>query len=111
MIGDLFVCSSQWQEPLARVHYEAMGTGLPIITTNRGGNAEIFDHLVNGFIIDDYTNPDAFAQAISYIFTNEDKAIEMARSGRKFVEQNFGFEHVANRLENLYLEAQNKRKK
>ena len=111
LIGDLFVCSSQWQEPLARVHYEAMGTGLPIITTNRGGNAEIFDHLVNGFIIDDYTNPEAFAQAISYIFTNEDKAMEMARSGRKFVEQNFGFEHVANRLENLYLEAQNKRKK
>lgn len=34
-MSDLFVCSSQWQEPLARVHYEAMAAGLPIITSNR----------------------------------------------------------------------------
>lgn len=40
-MGDIFVCASQWNEPLARVHYEAMAAGLPIITTNRGGNAEV----------------------------------------------------------------------
>lgn len=40
-MGDVFVCASQWNEPLARVHYEAMAAGLPIITTNRGGNAEV----------------------------------------------------------------------
>ena len=32
--ADVFVCPSQWQEPLARVHYEAMASGLPIITTH-----------------------------------------------------------------------------
>ena len=37
-LGDIFVCASQWEEPLARVHYEAMAAGLPIITTDRGGN-------------------------------------------------------------------------
>jgi len=37
----IFVCASQWNEPLARIHYEAMAAGLPIITTDRGGNAEI----------------------------------------------------------------------
>ncbi len=35
LVGDLFVCSSVWQEPLARVHYEAMGLdcqlSLPIV--------------------------------------------------------------------------------
>ena len=41
-IGDVFVNMSQWKEPLARVHYEAMAAGLPIITTNRGGNAEAY---------------------------------------------------------------------
>ena len=40
-MGDVFVCASQWNEPLARVHYEAMAAGIPIITTNRGGNAEV----------------------------------------------------------------------
>jgi len=103
LIGDIFVCSSQWQEPLARVHYEAMGTGLPIITTNRGGNTEIIKQFTNGIVIDDYTNPEAFADSISFLLSNERKADELARAGRAFVETNFGFEHVAIRLENLYL--------
>ena len=59
-MGDLFVCSSQWNEPLARVHYEAMAAGIPIITTNRGGNAEVMNQGKNGIIIDDYDQPKAF---------------------------------------------------
>ncbi|HYG57336.1 MAG TPA: glycosyltransferase family 4 protein, partial [Symbiobacteriaceae bacterium] len=46
--GDLFVCASQWEEPLARVHYEAMATGLPIVTTGRGGNTEVMEEGGNG---------------------------------------------------------------
>ncbi|MCY8887189.1 glycosyltransferase, partial [Bacillus spizizenii] len=38
LMADVFVCSSQWNEPLARVNYEAMAAGTPLITTNRGGN-------------------------------------------------------------------------
>lgn len=105
LIGDLFVCSSQWQEPLARVHYEAMGAGLPIITTNRGGNAEIISHLGNGIVIDDYSNPEAFADAIAFLFSNKQEADSLAKAGREFVESNFGFEHVAKRLEGLYISA------
>lgn len=43
-MADAFVCSSQWQEPLARVHYEAMAAGVPIITSRRGGNPEVIEH-------------------------------------------------------------------
>lgn len=103
LTGDIFVCSSQWQEPLARVHYEAMGTGLPVITTNRGGNPEIIKHLDNGIVIDDCENPEAFAEAISYLLTNPQEADRLAKAGRALTEENFGFEHVAERLENLYL--------
>ncbi|WP_235179019.1 glycosyltransferase family 4 protein [Bacillus cihuensis] len=102
LVGDVFVCSSQWQEPLARVHYEAMGAGLPIITTNRGGNAEIIKHLENGIVIDDYTNSESFADAITYLLSNEKVADSIARTGRLFVESNYGFEHVSQRLEHLY---------
>jgi spore coat protein SA len=42
-IGDIFVCPSQWREPLARVHYEAMAAGLPIITYEQGGNKEVVE--------------------------------------------------------------------
>ncbi|MFD0676135.1 MULTISPECIES: glycosyltransferase family 4 protein [unclassified Paenibacillus] len=105
LIGDIFVCSSQWQEPLARVHYEAMGAGIPVITTNRGGNAEIIEHCKNGILIEDYTNPLAFANAISWLLSNPAEALSIALQGRLFVESNFGFEHAARRLENLYLRA------
>jgi glycosyltransferase involved in cell wall biosynthesis len=110
LLGDIFVCSSQWQEPLARVHYEAMGTGLPVITTNRGGNPEILDHLKNGILIEDYTNPEAFANAISFLLSNKQEADTIAKSGRSFVEKNFGFEHVTKRLENLYLASMKRNK-
>jgi glycosyltransferase involved in cell wall biosynthesis len=105
LMGDVFVCSSQWHEPLARVHYEAMAAGTPVITTNRGGNAEVISHLQNGFVIDDYKNPYAFSEAIHYMFANKEKAEEMAINGRKLVEEKFQFEHVANRLESVYAEA------
>lgn len=111
LLGDVFVCSSQWQEPLARVHYEAMGAGLPVITTNRGGNAEIVQHEVNGMVIQDVQNPQAFADAISFLLSNPAVAAKLARAGRDMVEQNFGFEHVAERLESLYMKAIRRRKK
>jgi len=110
LIGDIFVCSSQWQEPLARVHYEAMGTGLPIITTNRGGNAEIIKHMQNGYIIDDYTNPDAFVEGILFLFSNMEVRNRLAKDGRAFVESNFEFSHVSQRLESLYTAAINHHK-
>ncbi|TLS53995.1 glycosyltransferase family 4 protein [Paenibacillus antri] len=110
LAGDVFVCSSQWQEPLARVHYEAMAAGLPIVTTNRGGNSEIVRHGVNGLVIDDYANPDAFADAILRLFGDPEEAERMARAGRAFVERNHGFEHAARRLELLYMAAVNRKK-
>ena len=110
LAGDVFVCSSQWQEPLARVHYEAMGAGLPVVTTNRGGNAEIMEHGVNGLVIDDYANPEAFADAILHLFRHPEEAERLGRAGRAFVERNHGFEHAARRLELLYAAAKVRKK-
>ncbi|ANB59674.1 glycosyltransferase family 4 protein [Anoxybacteroides amylolyticum] len=107
--ADVFVCSSQWHEPLARVHYEAMAAGIPIITTNRGGNAEIVQHKKTGFVIDDYANPSAFAEAIHYMLVHESEAEAMARRSRAEVEEKFLFSHVAERLMAVYEEAAKKR--
>lgn len=100
--GDVFVCSSQWNEPLARVHYEAMAAGIPLITTNRGGNAEVVLHNFNGLIIDDYSNPSAFANAINYVLKEPEMCGWMCHNGRKFIEVNFTFKHVADRLMSVY---------
>lgn len=94
-MGDVFVCASQWNEPLARVHYEAMAAGLPIITTNRGGNAEVVDGYGNGIVIDDYKDSDVMAGHISHLLDNPEQAFEMGMKGRKLAEEKFNWERVA----------------
>lgn len=94
-MGDVFVCASQWNEPLARVHYEAMAAGLPIITTNRGGNAEIIDGYGNGIVIDEYKNPDIMAGKISFLLNSPAEANIMGRKGRALTEEKFNWSRVA----------------
>lgn len=96
--ADIFVCPSQWSEPLARVHYEAMAAGLPIITTNRGGNAEVVTGFGNGIVINDYTNPEQFAYCINYLLSNPYIAFEMGKSGRRLIEDRFNWERVAKEI-------------
>jgi len=94
-LGDIFICASQWNEPLARVHYEAMAAGLPIITTNRGGNAEVIENFISGLIIDDYNNPEEFKKNINYLLLNPQKAEKMGIRGRMLVEEKYNWKRVA----------------
>ncbi len=104
LMSDLFVCSSQWQEPLARVHYEAFGAGIPVITTNRGGNAEVITHKETGYLIEDYDQVNEFVKGIHYFLSNPNVADRVAREARRLVESKFQFHHVSNRLTNVYSE-------
>ena len=97
-LGNMFVCASQWKEPLARVHYEAMASGLPIITTNRGGNAEVVQNLGNGIVIDDYKDPEVMAEKITYLLNNPKEAELMGRRGRKLAMERFSWERVASEV-------------
>ncbi|WP_242143263.1 MULTISPECIES: glycosyltransferase family 4 protein [unclassified Bacillus cereus group] len=101
-MSDIFVCSSQWQEPLARVHYEAMAAGLPIITSNRGGNPEVIEEGKNGYIVDDFENPDAYAEKIIHLLSNESKREYMGKYGRLKVEKEFSWNRVAMNLLEVY---------
>ncbi|WP_304942624.1 glycosyltransferase family 4 protein [Vallitalea guaymasensis] len=101
-IADIFVCASQWREPLARIHYEGMAAGLPIITTNRGGNSELFEQNVNGIVLDDYDNPIAMAEKINYLLDHEDQAKAMGKKARKDAEENYTFQRVSKQLLSLF---------
>jgi spore coat protein SA len=102
-LGDVFVCASQWREPLARVHYEAMAAGIPIITTDRGGNAEVVKGKGNGIVISEYNQPQAFADAITYLLEQPDIAQEMGKIGRKLAEEKYSWKRVAMDLDDLFL--------
>lgn len=100
--GDIFVCASQWQEPLARVHYEAMAAGLPIITTNRGGNPEVVAGKGNGIILCGYDQPEDFAWAIKHLLANPAIAREMGKKGRQLAETVYSWARVARDILKLY---------
>lgn len=100
--ADLFVCASQWEEPLARVHYEAMAAGLPLVTTRRGGNPEVVDGLETGLVVDDAANPHAMSKAIERLLKNRRLAGQMGRRGRELVETRFHWRRVAGDLLKLY---------
>jgi spore coat protein SA len=101
LLGDIFVCASQWQEPLARVHYEAMATGLSIITTARGGNSEVIVPDENGLLINDYQNPHAFATQINYLLSRPDVTEEMGARGRYLSETCYSWYRVASDILNI----------
>ncbi|MBE3584139.1 MAG: glycosyltransferase family 4 protein [Limnochordaceae bacterium] len=102
--ADIFICASQWPEPLARVHYEAMAAGLPIVTTRRGGNPEVIDGFGNGWVIDEYNDPVAIGTHLAGLLGKSGLAEEMGRCGRELVEERFNWKRVANELLEIYAE-------
>lgn len=98
LVGDIFVCASQWQEPLARVHYEAMASGLPIITTNRGGNAELFKNNNAGIVVNDFTNPQTFCNEIERLLNNPDICLKMGREAYDLACNIYDFSNVHDRI-------------
>ncbi len=103
--ADVFVCASQWAEPLARVHYEAMASGLPIITTDRGGNAEVVRGFGTGWIVADARDSAEFARLTSLVVKHPDQARAMGEIGRKMAEERFNWRRVAGAVEKLFEDA------
>ncbi|CRK81497.1 lipopolysaccharide N-acetylglucosaminyltransferase [Neobacillus massiliamazoniensis] len=96
--ADLFVCTSIWQEPLARVHYEAMAAGLPIVTTERGGNPEVISSGENGLIVENPEDPSCFADKITEILSDKSLMRKMGKKGRELAVYNFKWDRVAKEI-------------
>ena len=96
--ADLFVCTSQWAEPLARVHYEAMAAGLPIVTTDRGGNPEVMEEGSNGLIVRPSDSAGAFAACVERLLSDPDLRVRMGQRGRELAESRYTWRRVAGEL-------------
>lgn len=100
--ADIFVCPSQWEEPLARVHYEAMAAGLPIVTTARGGNPEIIEINKNGLIVENPEDPQEFVNYLSKLLSNPSLCREMGQYGRSIVEKDHHWHRVVSDISRVW---------
>lgn len=101
-LADVFVCASQWAEPLSRTLYEAMAVGAPMVVTDRGGNAEVVLGWGNGVIPHHYDDSHSMAHAIRKLLRHPHLARTMGRRGRALAEQHYHWRRVANQIEGVY---------
>lgn len=106
--SDIFVCPSQWQEPLARVHYEAMAAGLPIITTARGGNTEVIEVNKNGFVVEHPEDPQEFANYLSQLLSSQSLRNDIGKYGRKLAEEKYSWNRVVSDISSVWTEMEDK---
>lgn len=89
-----------WYEPLGLVLIEAMASGLPVVTLNGGGNADLMENGKNGFIIEEQ-NPELFADKILEIWGNQSLYRRMSSYAQEYAKR-FDIKEYVDNLLNLY---------
>ncbi len=99
-IMDLFVLPSH-REGMPRTILEAMAAGKPVVATNIRGCCEEVVHGVTGLLVP-VGDPDALADAILRVLSDEELASRMGEAGRKRVEEEFDEKLVLERQSKVY---------
>jgi glycosyltransferase involved in cell wall biosynthesis len=81
--ADCFVLNTGY-EGLSHQLLEVLAVGIPIVTTNVGGNPELIEDGVTGKLVD-YDDREALHAAIIDVLSNPARAQKIADDGKKFV--------------------------
>lgn len=98
---DVFVLTSQY-EGLSNAIMEAMAAGLPVVTTDVGGNKELVINGATGFLCTD-NDAKSLADKVISLMNDKSEAIRMGNNGRKRIINGFGIEKMVKETENIYL--------
>lgn len=96
--SDIMLIPSIWKEPFGLVVAEGMARGLPVITSNLGGPAEIVTHDIDGLLLEP-GDERALAAAIRQLSENPAKCQQLAQAARETVRNRFLIETNAQRVE------------
>ncbi len=99
---DLLVFPSTWPEPLARIVQEAMAAGLVVVGTDVGGMPEILVDGVNGLVFPS-GNAQELARCIERLTGDEALRRQLAKAGRKMVEERFDIQRMVDEMEDQLL--------
>lgn len=97
---DCFVLPSL-AEGISNTILEAMASGLPVIATEVGGNADLVSAGTTGAIVPS-ADPEAMAQEIVKLANQPDTAKNMGRAGRSAIEQKFSMEAMVAAYQGAY---------
>ncbi len=97
---DVFVLPSVI-EGMSNALLEAMGTGLPVVATDVGGNAEVVADRQTGFLVPP-EDPEQMAAAIVKLLQAPEMGREMGAAGRRLVGQQYSVDLMVRRLQDLY---------
>ena len=100
---DCFVLPSL-AEGISNTILEAMASGLPVIATRVGGNAELIEEDVTGKLVPS-ADPEAIATALLAYFGDATVARQHARAARRAAEDKFGLKRMISRYGEVYEEA------
>ncbi len=98
-----FFVSSSTTEGISLTILEAMAVGLPVVTTNVGGNPEIVVEGGTGRLVNP-RSPDELALAMRNMLNDRDAWAVMGQLGRQRIEQHFNVSSMVRQYEDLYID-------
>lgn len=100
--GHCFICPSQKHEAFGLVNVEAMACGLPVIASRNGGIPEIVKHGRNGFLVNAYRKPSAFASQIVKLAKHPKLYKRLSIQARRDAKNKFSWKRTANHVMRIY---------
>jgi len=88
-------------EGLGVVLLEALSYGKPVVASNVGGIPDIVIDGQTGLLVPE-KDPKALAEAIVYVLTHEHFSQRLGEKGRRYVEEQFGWGKITDKLIDLY---------
>ncbi len=102
----VFVLPSVEGEGMPNVVLEAMSWGLPVVTTDSGGNPSIIDHGQNGFIVP-MRNEEELSRQIQTLLEESKTHTDMCLNAKKYVKKNHSWSNLIIQVENQYRSLKN----
>jgi L-malate glycosyltransferase len=96
-------------EALSNTLLESMAAGVPAVATRVGGNPEVVEHGVTGFLVPP-REPEALAAAVARLLEQPALAQAMGRAGRQRALESFSLERLTAETESLYIRLLMKRR-
>jgi glycosyltransferase involved in cell wall biosynthesis len=83
---------------------ESLLCGTPVVAFDVGGNRDLVEHLVNGYLAQPFNSMD-LARGMEWVLENEERRMVLGRNGRRKIEYQFCTDRVAEQYIQLYEKA------